>query len=105
MNLKVTHRVKFVIHKVTGELNILYPIKYTNKMQLSIPKKKKKSAHIKISRIPWGLVPILDLLYSVAHWEPRLPASCRDPGSFLLCWGYRMLGKNLNPFQPQFPHP
>lgn len=77
MNLKVTHRVKFVIHKVTGELNILYPIKYTNKMQLSM-QKKKKSPHIKISRIPWRVVPILDLLYSAAHCEPRLPANCRS---------------------------
>lgn len=42
MNLKVTYRVKFVIHKVTGELNILYPIKHANKMKLSMQKKKKK---------------------------------------------------------------
>ena len=66
---------------------------------------KKKSPYIKISRIPWGLVPILDLLHSAAHCEPRLPANCRDPGSFLLCWGCRMLGKNLHSFQPQFPYP
>lgn len=58
MNLKVTRRVKFVIHKVTGELNVLYPIKYTNKMQLSIPKKKKKNLPtLKLAGSPGGWFP------------------------------------------------
>lgn len=55
MNLKVTHRVKFVIHKVTGELNVLYPIKYTNKMQLSMQKKNLPT--LKLTGSPGGWFP------------------------------------------------
>ena len=58
MNLKVTHRVKFVIHKVTGELNILYPIKHANKMKLSMKKKKKKDLPtLKLAGSPGGWFP------------------------------------------------
>ena len=50
--------VKFVIHKVTNDLNILKTIKHTNKMQLSM--QGYQPPHIKNSRIPCGLVPTLD---------------------------------------------